>query len=134
MRRLLLVTLLFCFASGLGQAAGKKAAPPPVQRYVVFFQEWSAALDQAAQAVITQAADYAKTNPQHFVHVAGFADPTGSQKANTLLADLRMQVVIDQLRADGVPAAHIIGRGHGAVQPADSSQESRRVEVSFGAR
>jgi outer membrane protein OmpA-like peptidoglycan-associated protein len=135
MRRLLLITLLFCFSAGLGHAADKKGGPqPPAQRYVVFFQEWSAALDDSAQAVITQAAEYAKAHPAHFAHIGGFADPTGSQKANALLSDLRMQVVVDQLRADGVPAAHIIGRGHGAVPPALSSQESRRVEISFGTR
>lgn len=135
MRRLLLVTLLLSLCTGIGHAAEKKRAPqPPVQRFVVFFQEWSARLDDAAQSVVTQAADYAKAHPANFAHVAGFADPTGSQKANMLLSDLRVQVVIDQLREDGVPGAHIIGRGHGPVQFALSSQESRRVEISFGTR
>ena len=69
-----------------------------------------------------------------FVHVNGFADPTGSRKANVLLADLRMQVVIDQLESDGVPASHIVGRGHGPVKFALTSQESRRVAVSIGKR
>ena len=61
-----------------------------------------------------------------------FADPTGSKKANALLTDLRAQVVMDQLQTDGVPVSHIVGRGHGSVRFALTSQESRRVEISLG--
>jgi outer membrane protein OmpA-like peptidoglycan-associated protein len=105
-----------------------------MQRFVVFFQEWSAKLDDNAQAVVAQAAEYARAHPAQFAHVNGFADPTGSRKANTLLTELRAQVVMDQLRQDGVPATHIVSRGHGSVGFALSSQESRRVEISFRTR
>ena len=85
-----------------------------------------AKLDDSALAVIGHAGDYATAHPGVVVHVEGFADPTGSRKANALLTDLRAQVVMDQLQADGVPVAHIQGRGRGSVHFALSSQESRR--------
>jgi outer membrane protein OmpA-like peptidoglycan-associated protein len=130
MRRLIVCLLLLSVTPGLAHAAEHKRAAPG-ERFVVFFQEWSAALDEPAQTVITHAAEYAKAHPGQFVHVSGFADTTGSRKANALLTDLRVQVVIDQLQTDGVPVAHIIGRGHGSVKFALTSQESRRVEVGF---
>jgi outer membrane protein OmpA-like peptidoglycan-associated protein len=126
MRRIVFLFLL-CFA-----AARADAAEQPAPKFVVFFEEWSARLDDAAQAVIGHAADSAKTHPGVVLRVDGFADPTGSRKANALLTDLRAQVVIDQLQTDGVPPARIRGRGHGSVHFALSSQESRRVEISAG--
>jgi len=129
MRRLGILFLLLCIAAGAA-----RAADPPPQKYVVFFQEWSARLDDPAQAVISQAADWVKSHPGNFARVNGFADPTGSKQANTLLSDLRAQMVTDQLEADGVPSARIRQRGHGAVQFALTSQESRRVEISIGRR
>jgi outer membrane protein OmpA-like peptidoglycan-associated protein len=126
MRRVVLLFLL-CSAVTLADAA-----EPLAPKFVVFFQEWSAALDPAALAVISHASDYAKANSISVVYVDGFADPAGSRKANLLLTDLRAQVVIDRLQADGVPGARIRGRGHGPVRFALTSQESRRVEISVG--
>ena len=101
---------------------------------MVFFQEWSAAIDDAAQSVISQAAEQVKSHPGSVAHVNGFADPTGSRQANILMSDLRAQVVVDQLLSDGVDAKRVRQRGHGSVQFALSSQESRRVEISVGRR
>jgi outer membrane protein OmpA-like peptidoglycan-associated protein len=129
MRRLGILFLLLCVATG-----SARAADAPVQRFVVFFQEWSAALDESAQSVITQAAAWAKSHPGNVAHVNGFADPTGSKQANVLMSDLRAQVVADQLQGDGVDPKLIRQRGHGSVQFALSSQESRRVEISIGRR
>jgi outer membrane protein OmpA-like peptidoglycan-associated protein len=130
MRRLGFLFLLLCVAA----IGGARAADAPAQKYVVFFQEWSAALDDSAQAVIGQAAEWAKSHPRDAVRVNGFADPTGSKKANALLSDLRAQMVVDQLTADGIEPKRIRQRGRGSVQFALSSQESRRVEVSIGRR
>jgi outer membrane protein OmpA-like peptidoglycan-associated protein len=113
---------------------GAQAADAPTQKVVVYFQEWSAALDDAALGAIAKAASYAKAHPGLPIHVAGFADPTGSKQANVLMSELRAQVVVDQLVTDGVPARSIGQVGHGSVQFALTSQESRRVEISVGAR
>ena len=125
MRRLGILFLLLCVTAG-----SSWAADPPGQKYVVFFQDWSAALDDTAQAVISNAAEWVKAHPGNIAHVNGFADPTGSRKANALLSDLRAQMVVDQLLSDGVGERRIRQRGHGSVQFALSSQESRRVEIS----
>ena len=77
MRRLGILFLLLCVAIG-----SARAADVPAQKFVVFFQEWSAALDDSAQAVISQAAEWVKSHPGNVAHVNGFADPTGSTKAN----------------------------------------------------
>jgi len=123
MRRIMALFLV-CFI-----ALPASAAPSPAQKYVVFFQEWSAKLDDA---VISHAGEYAQSHPGQPVHVNAFADPTGSRKANALLTDLRAQVVMDQLHANGIPEQRLFGRGHGSVHFAISSQESRRVEISIG--
>jgi OOP family OmpA-OmpF porin len=126
MRRIVFLFLL-CFA-----VTRADAAEPPTQKFVVYFQEWSAGFDDAALTVISQAADSAKANPGLIVHVVGFADPTGSRAANALLTQLRAQVVMDQLQTDGVPLMRLRGTGRGSVHFALSSQESRRVEISVG--
>jgi outer membrane protein OmpA-like peptidoglycan-associated protein len=125
MRRIGLV-LMACLV--LAQA---RAEDTPARKFVVFFQQWSAALNANALKVIGQASDFAKAHPDKIVHVHAFADPTGSHKANTLLSELRAQVVMDQLGKDGMPDTRVIGRGHGPVQFALTAQESRRVEISI---
>jgi outer membrane protein OmpA-like peptidoglycan-associated protein len=125
MRRIGLV-LMACF---ILQA---RAENTPARRFVVFFQQWSAALSAHALRVIDQASDFAKAHPGEIVQVHAFADPTGSHTASTLLSELRAQVVMDQLQTDGVPDTRLIGRGHGPVQFALTPQESRRVEISIG--
>jgi outer membrane protein OmpA-like peptidoglycan-associated protein len=126
MRRFGILFLLLSVAIGSAHAAD---APPP--KFVVFFQEWSAALDEPAQSVISQAAEWVKSHPGNVARVNGFADPTGSKQANALMSDLRAQMVVDQLQTDGVNPKSIRQRGHGSVQFALTSQESRRVEISI---
>ncbi|MBS0561629.1 MAG: OmpA family protein [Proteobacteria bacterium] len=136
MRRL---TAPFLFAlalllGGLVYRVPAIAADAPAQRFVVYFQEWSAAMDDSALGAIGKAAEFAKAHPAGKVTVTGFADPTGSRKANVLMSQLRAQVVADQLAQDGVPAQHISQGARGSVQFALSSQESRRVEIAVEAR
>jgi outer membrane protein OmpA-like peptidoglycan-associated protein len=129
MHRLVLAFLLLIAALGT-----PRAADLPAQKFVVFFQEWSAAIDDSAQTVISQAADWVKSHPGNLAHVSGFASTVGSRQANILLADLRAQVVVDQLLSDGVAAARIRQRGQGPVPFALTAQESRRVEISISRR
>ncbi len=126
MRRLGLLLLLLCAAT-----TSTCAADPPAQKFVVFFGDWSAALDNNAQTVIGNAASWVKSHPGNVAHVNGFADPTGSKEANILLSELRAQVVVDQLQTDGVAPGQVQQTGHGSVQFALTSQESRRVEISI---
>lgn len=129
MHRLGLAFLLLIAAAGT-----LRAADAPTQKFVVFFQEWSAALDDSAQSVISQAADWVKAHPGYVAHVNGFASTVGSRQANMLLADLRAQIVVDQMVSDGLAAVRIKQRGHGPVPFALTAQESRRVEISVDRR
>jgi outer membrane protein OmpA-like peptidoglycan-associated protein len=134
MRRLTKICLLAMMGIALHNTGAHAADAVPTQKVVIYFQEWSAAFDDSALASIAKAADYAKAHPRLPIHVAGFADPTGSKQANVLMSELRAQVVVDQLVTDGVPAGSIGQVGRGSVQFALTSQESRRVEISVGSR
>jgi len=124
MRRIGLALLGCCMI------APARAADPHTGKFVVFFQQWSAALSANAVKVIGHASDFAKANPGARLHVNAFADPSAGRRASALLTDLRAQVVMDQLQKDGVPKARVLGRGHGSAQFALTPQESRRVEIS----
>jgi outer membrane protein OmpA-like peptidoglycan-associated protein len=114
-------------------ALGACAAPEPEgQRYAVFFQEWSASLDDGGSATVAQAATWANAHPGTEVHVLGYADPEGSPQANRDLSRTRAQVVADGLATDGVAPQRIRIDGRGSVAYAFDSQESRRVTISLG--
>jgi outer membrane protein OmpA-like peptidoglycan-associated protein len=123
----LVVLMLLSLLAGTAHAQQSPA-------YVVFFQEWSAALDDSAQGVIGNAAAWAKAHPDTIVQVVGSADPTGSRAANILLSELRAQVVVDQLATDGVDTQRIAQTGTGSVKFTMTSQESRRVAITFAPR
>lgn len=113
-----------------GAPVGHAAGLPHV---VVFFQSWSANLDDAATHAIQTAADWAKQHPQDTVTVLGFASPVGSNAANQDLSRLRAQIVSDTLVADGVPVERIQRRALGPLPDANDEQEARRVEIALGA-
>ena len=102
------------------------------QKYVIFFQPFSAALDEAAQGSIKAAADYARNHPSVAVTVAGFASPIGSAQANADLSKTRAQVVSDELVSAGVAPGQIKRRPLGEVDYTLDPIESRRVEISVG--
>ena len=124
---LLLLAFGLCVGMPLAIAAGPARAP----NYIVFFKEWSAAIDKPASSVIRAAAKAAQANPNAAVHVTGFADTTGSSKANEYLTELRAQVVTDALQADGVAADRIQQAAAGSVPSIGTKQESRRVTISL---
>ena len=97
-------TLLLAAAllGSIQSAASADQAPVTV----VFFVEWSGALDDAAASIIQQAAVAQKQSGKRIV-VTGFADRKGGKQADIYLSELRAQMVIDTLVADGVPASRI---------------------------
>lgn len=116
------VLLLLCLS------ACAVASPAQSRVFVVFFPEWSAAIDQPAATVIETAA---AADPRAHVRVIGFADPKGTAAANALLLRLRAQVVTDQLEHDGLAPSRIRQAAEGSVGYVDTRQESRRVVVSI---
>jgi outer membrane protein OmpA-like peptidoglycan-associated protein len=125
MRRLLVLGLV----CALG---GCVSFEPSGRRYAVYFQEWSASLDDGGKATVAQAAAWANSHPNGEVHVVGYADPEGTPQANRDLSRTRAQVVADGLAAGGVAPPRIRIEGAGAVGYAMDPQESRRVTISLG--
>ena len=105
---------------------------PSGHRYIVFFRESSAQREDAAEAVLVSAAEWAKKHPDMPVVVASYADPYGSEKANADFTRLRAQAVVDELVANGVGASRIQVREVGPVKFQSEPQESRRVEITVG--
>jgi len=128
MRRLFLLAAALSFATPV---LAQTPAGPADRAFVVFFQTWSGDLDGSAVKVIADVAVLAKANPGRKVVIHGFADPTGTARANALVSALRAELVANQLVADGVPAASIDQQAQGAVDFAMSSQESRRVTLTL---
>jgi outer membrane protein OmpA-like peptidoglycan-associated protein len=109
---------------------GPKAASTPATP--VFFQPFSAALDQPALSTIASAAQEAQAQPGSRVVVTGAADGVGSPKANKYLSETRAQVVADALVADGVARGRIKLRAAGAVEaPGGAAQAGRRALIQI---
>jgi outer membrane protein OmpA-like peptidoglycan-associated protein len=121
-----------------GQPAAGPPATPPVpapgadvpsdRAFVVFFEAWSAAIQEPAMEGLTRVAQIAREHPRQNVLVIGYTDPRGSGEANRLLSRLRAQIVRDTLVEKGVAPQRIriVSRGPTAGL---ESVESRRVEV-----
>ena len=132
-----LLALAACAETPAPAVTAAPPAPPPAapaapvdpnRALPIFFEAWSALLEEPAQVALREAAERIKANPRVPVLVVGYADPRGSAEANMVLSRLRARVVADALIANGVPAARlrIIYRG---ATPGFESLESRRVEV-----
>ncbi|HEX3350266.1 MAG TPA: OmpA family protein [Acetobacteraceae bacterium] len=126
MRRLCAIALSLAMA---GCAVQPPTPAPDAQRFVVFFQVWSAALDEPAVAAIKAAAAEAAAKHDEHVIVVGYADQVGSSAANDFLSRTRAQVVADELVTDGVARGRITIDARGSTPSALSSQASRRVEI-----
>ena len=113
----------------LAAAAAQMARTTESPVMVVFFPDWSGAIDHAARDVIKQAADRTRQMPGAHVLVAGYADSTGTKEADLALTQLRARRVADILIEDGVPAAEISLKAEGAQRI--HGVASRRVEITI---
>ena len=134
MKKLLILGVL----AGLGGCAAlEPPAGTPTPATPVFFQPFSAALDQPALNNIASAAKAANAQPDVPVTVIGSADSVGSAKANKYLSETRAQVVADQLAADGVAQDRLRIHARGIIQPTIEAsgtpvQAARRVLIEIG--
>ncbi len=115
---------------GLSFGACAHSAEMPV--LVVFFDEWSGALDHAARDVINQAAIRSRQVARAHIEVAGYADNAGNPEANLALTQLRAHRVAEALERDGVPAGEITIKAEGAQR--EPGVASRRVEITISGR
>ena len=107
------------------------AAPPASQKFVVFFNEWSSALDEPAKGTVQAAASWAQAHPSQSVQVSGFAGPAGNPQANDALSGARAQTVADALVQFGVRQDRIARASYGATGYTSAQIESRRVEIQI---
>jgi len=132
-----LLALAACAETPAPAVTAAPPAPPPAapaapvdpnRALPIFFEAWSALLEEPAQLALREAAERIKANPRVPVLVVGYADPRGSAEANMILSRLRARVVADALTTAGVPARRIRIIYRGATAGFESL-ESRRVEV-----
>lgn len=127
----------FLFSAILGTAGCSMmmTSNPPVPTTPatpVFFQPFSASLDQPALTTIAAAAKAANEEPNDKVTVIGAADNTGASDSNKALSKARAQIVAGQLVTDGVDQSRIHTYGIGETgAPFDMSQDSRRALIEI---
>jgi OOP family OmpA-OmpF porin len=114
-------------------AAFVTLAPPGFaqqgDRFLIYFDEFSANLTQKSREVIADAAKQAKATNAKAIRVEARASATGSVQANIYLALTRSQVVTDQLAKDGVNPAMVKQVPIGETGSQDPSVAERRVDI-----
>ncbi|MBS7812679.1 OmpA family protein [Roseococcus pinisoli] len=105
--------------------------PANLPHPVVFFNEDSQVLDDAAKGTVREAADTARRFPDARVNVFGYAGPAGGAAFNRQLSDARAQHVASLLRQYGVASERIFVVPRGPVAFDMAPIESRRVEIRF---
>ena len=98
-------------------------------RFLVYFDEFSANLTQKSRDVIADAAKKARETNAKGIRIEARASATGSQKANHYLAQTRSQVVADELEHDGVNPATVQQVPIGQTGSEDPSVAERRVDI-----
>jgi OmpA-OmpF porin, OOP family len=113
--------------------ASAALAPPGFaqegNRFLIYFDEFSANLTAQARGVIADAAKQAREGNARAIRIEARASATGSQKANQYLAQTRSQVVADELEHDGVNPAIVTQVPIGQTGSADPSVAERRVDI-----
>jgi outer membrane protein OmpA-like peptidoglycan-associated protein len=134
MKKILMFSLL-CALSGCDSGSMMDASAVNAPATPVFFQPFSAALDESAMTTIANAAKAAEAQPDATVIVTGAADSVGSSLANKYLSETRAQVVADALAADGLVPSRIHTRAVGianAPGPVGApAQSARRVLIQI---
>jgi len=111
------------------------AVPPtPVS---IYFESASAGLSGHASSELDRIVDFLLKNPEARVTIKGYADLTGSQKHNIIIAQSRADAAKDYLAKRGVQPARIQAAGMGAANGSDRGQRpedpkaSRRAEIEI---
>lgn len=102
------------------------------QQYSIFFQPYSTELDTQAQRTAREAAQFAKTNPNLSVTIAGYSAPADPARDVDGLSADRAQAVKGILVADGIDPQRIDAQANGTIDPKTlPSIAVRRVDITF---
>ena len=107
-------------------------APPASQdgeRFLVYFDEFSANITPQAQSVIDEAAAKAQATHATAIRIEAHASATGSPAANQKLTETRAQVVADALQKNGIDPAMLRQVAAGQTPTGDTGVTDRRVDV-----
>lgn len=93
----------------------------------VYFQPWSAMLDEEAKAVIKSAAGWAQEFAERDVTLISHVDPAGP-RAMADLANLRISLIEEELTGHGVAAGRI-RREQRPLLPGAVGEEAQRIDI-----
>ena len=122
-------------AGGCGAPAPANAAAPAAhaaearQRFLIYFNEFSAYLSPRAKTIIADAARKAKATGATSITVQARASATGTVQTNKYLAMTRASIVADELEADGIEPAMVQQQPIGQTGSSDPSVFNRRVDI-----
>ncbi|HEX4365797.1 MAG TPA: OmpA family protein [Rhodopila sp.] len=103
------------------------------RKFSVYFEPYSAALNQQGNATIAAAADFARTHPLQPVAIDGFSAPPDPKQDVDGLSAQRAEAVKQGLVGDGVAPARITTAANGIIEPKTlPSVAVRRVDIAIG--
>jgi outer membrane protein OmpA-like peptidoglycan-associated protein len=122
-----------CAALLIIAAVGACTRTSEAQKFSVFFQPYSAALDDQALDTVHAAADFASANVSFPVAVAGFAAPPDPKLDVEGLSAQRAAAVKQMLVNDGVKPDRIVVAANGTTDPKTLPNLAvRRVDITVG--
>lgn len=116
-------------AGALAGCVAPGTAPQDGERFLVYFDEFSANITPQAQSVIDEASAKAKATHAKAIRIEAHASATGSPAANQKLTETRAQVVADALQKDGIDPTMLRQVAAGQTPTGDTSVADRRVDV-----
>lgn len=103
---------------------------PKVYDYKVYFENGSASVSQQYKDLLDEVGKTIRNHPQSTVRLVGLTDATGDPKANRILAERRVNAVIQQLKFRGVNIASIERDVQVSdVRTKEPAEEKRRVDI-----
>jgi outer membrane protein OmpA-like peptidoglycan-associated protein len=109
------------------------SSAPDTQQFSVFFQPYSAAVDQQATATIEAAAVFAQAHPAMPVTLNGYSAPPDPKLDVDGLSAQRAEVVKKILVTGGVSPGRVTTRANGITDPKSLPNLSvRRVDINIG--
>jgi outer membrane protein OmpA-like peptidoglycan-associated protein len=109
------------------------SSTPDTQQFSVFFQPYSAAVDQQANATIQSAATYALAHPAMPVTLNGYSAPPDPKLDVDGLSAQRAEIVKKILVTGGVDPNRVTTKANGITDPKSLPNLSvRRVDINIG--
>ena len=127
-RVMVILTALIASTAASAQTA-PSATNQGSNRFLVYFDEFSAFLSNEAKTIIADAAKRARETGAHRIVVQARASATGTVETNKYLAQTRSSIVTDELEVDGITRAMIQQEPIGQTGSNDPTVYNRRVDI-----